>query len=162
MRAKLGSHRGSYLSAAVLSGPHSLREPLNTPKPTEAVVNGERVVRVPIKDHAGLFAVVDAASFNALPEAARTGRWYLNANGRFYVKFTGQGGRPSSVARAVAKPRTGQVVTFRDGDHLNLRRSNLRVTTRRLLADWSAEPDYTSAAGVLSAEPTSGYAFATA
>lgn len=122
------------------------------------LVDGEEVVRVELVGHKGVFATVDAASFAKLPEAARRGRWYLNRGytGLSYVKFSDAGGTTQSVARALAKARRGEIVSFRNGDRLDLRRGNLRVTRRK-----TREPaDMTPTGSMAPPEATSGLTFA--
>jgi len=66
--------------------------------------------------------------------AGYTGAWFLNGcNGYSYVR-TGRSdlvGRLESVARIIAEAKPGQIVKYRDGDRLNLRRDNLYLGSGR-------------------------------
>lgn len=79
------------------------------------------------------FAMLDRDDYEALIADGWSGRWYLNnsGNGYAYVNVTdgAHKGGSAPVVRLLKSPGRGRIVTYADGNRLNLRRSNLVVTT---------------------------------
>ena len=92
--------------------------------------NGAPVVHVQMSNSRGTFATFDAGDYEQL-RTRFPGAWRLNDNGRgaVYVraKTPGLNYRNVNLAREVLQPGLGRVVRYRDGNRLNLRRSNLQV-----------------------------------
>lgn len=96
------------------------------------------VIFVPIRDPKRgrtVFAKLEQASFDALPETARSRAWFLVKDGtardddtRFSVRV-GYKGEQVSVARLVMRARPGEFVRCLSRDRLDLRTSNLRLKT---------------------------------
>lgn len=117
---------------------------------------GTPLVDVPLSR--GRHATLDAADFDHLTaDCGFTPAWQVNSDGKGkdYVRCT-VSGLPKNgnivVARLVTKARRGQVVRYRDGNPLNLRRENLAIeggyaTARTYAAVDDAEWFGTSAAG---------------
>lgn len=99
------------------------------PRALHTTLEGSPVVRVEMSNAPGVFAVVDRDDYDALAAAGFPTRWFINStgNGYWYVRFSpGRfAGKLETVARTILGPRRGRVVKYRDGDRLNLRRSNL-------------------------------------
>lgn len=93
--------------------------------------SGEHLVAVPLQI-ADREVILPAATYLALREEGVGRRFHLNDNGRgaAYVRAS-LGGRKIMVARFVAQARRGQIVRYRDGDHLNLRPGNLLLESGR-------------------------------
>lgn len=93
-------------------------------------VDGAPVVHVEMSNARGTFATFDAGDYEQL-RARFPGAWRLNDNGRgsVYVRAITPGyeHRNVNLAREVLQPGLGRVVGYRDGNRLNLRRSNLQV-----------------------------------
>jgi hypothetical protein len=97
--------------------------------------DGEAIVLVSLANHrepAKLFA----SDFEGLMRQGVSGMWTLNSNGygSEYVRCPASGkGRLFTVARLIVRPAKGQVIRYRDGNRLNLRRDNLIVRSGRAL-----------------------------
>lgn len=103
------------------------------PKITHAVdVDGTPIVKVEMSNRPGWFALVNLIDFEDLLLGGVTLPWFVNRNGSGleYVRFTRNGvaGRLASVAPRIMRPGKGWIVTYRNGDRLDLRRRNLEVT----------------------------------
>lgn len=92
--------------------------------------DGAAVVLVEITNRRGRFATLDLSDWNEWC-AARSCRLFLNdtGNGYQYVRASSDKVRGSlaSVARELVAPGRGRIVSYLDGDRLNLRRKNLFV-----------------------------------
>jgi hypothetical protein len=101
-------------------------------KSTAALAAGGAIVRVPLGNRRGVYAILDRADWDAWIKAGRSRTFFLNDNGQggAYVRFrdTGTAGRVASVARTLVNPGPGKIVRYRDGQPLNLTRQNLVVT----------------------------------
>lgn len=102
------------------------------PKITHAVdVDGTPIVKVEMSNRPGWFALVDLIDFEDLLLGGVTLPWFVNRNGSGleYVRFTRNGvaGRLASVAPHIMRPGKGQIVTYRNGNRLDLRRRNLEI-----------------------------------
>jgi hypothetical protein len=119
-------------------------------------VDGAAVVRVQMSNAPGTFATFDAADYDRLRKLY-PGPWRLNDNGRgtVYVRAGTPGfpGRNVNLARQTLDPGLRRIVRYRDGDRLNLRRSNLylepgkvrpRMTAAERAARDAARPDSVS------------------
>jgi hypothetical protein len=94
---------------------------------------------------AGFYMTLDAPDWEVV-KATSGERWTRVPNGhqnpRFYVtsmRRTNAQNAPGTrtfLARALTGATEGQIVTFRDGDPLNLRRANLRLMTKAEATDW--------------------------
>jgi hypothetical protein len=105
----------------------------HAPKITHAVdVDGTPIVKVEMSNRPGWVAVVDLIDFEDLLLGGATLPWFVNRNssGLEYVRFTFScvAGRLASVAPRIMRPGKGKVVTYRNGNRLDLRRRNLEVT----------------------------------
>lgn len=109
------------------------------PKIIHTTANGAPVVRVEMTNAPGVFATVDQADWQGLAEEGFPTRWFLNKSGSrkrdksgqpyVYVRFAPDrfAGNLETVARTIMWPGVGRVVRYRDGNRLNLCRSNLVV-----------------------------------
>lgn len=92
--------------------------------------SGAPVVHVQMSNARGTFATFDAEDYERLRKLY-PGSWRLNDNGRgaVYVRAVAPGtvNRNVNLAREALEPGPGRIVRYRDGNRLNLRRSNLRV-----------------------------------
>lgn len=83
----------------------------------------------------GTFVTLDEPDFDRIVASGIAPRWVLNEAfpGFYYVRCyqPDVAGKLGLVARHVLQAGQGQVVKYRDGDRLNLRRSNLYLTTGR-------------------------------
>lgn len=97
-------------------------------------VDGAAVVHVQMSNAPGTFATFDAADYDRLRKLY-PGLWRLNDNGKgaIYVRAIapGSGHRNVNLAREALQPGQRQVVRYRDGNRLNLRRSNLQLQAKR-------------------------------
>lgn len=97
--------------------------------------DGEAVVRVELANMRGTFVTLDEPDFDRIVDSGIAPRWVLNEAfpGFYYVRCyqPDVAGKLGLVARHVLEAGRGQVVKYRDGDRLNLRRSNLYLTTGR-------------------------------
>jgi len=112
--------------------------------PRHAVVNGEPVVHIGVKGairyclrnpRATAFVILDAEDFERIKAQGLTLCWYMNARAagdrdHAYVRCRVKGKGTRQVAHFVAAPPKGYAVRHRDGNPLNLRRSNLFLTLR--------------------------------
>ena len=124
----------------------------NEPKVERITLDGRDAVRVPLggKRGAGLFVLLDADVWFGRVVPLYGAGWGINASGKGqpYVCRSAQclaraarrgsrqrGPRPIlRLHRVVAEPKPGQVVVFRSGNTLDLRRANLECATRAELA----------------------------
>lgn len=117
-------------------------------------------VRVPLfgKHGAGFFMTLDAADW-PLVQREWGSIWTLlpNGNGRSYVsaclRRCGQVDQPGSgdtarLARLLVGAGRGEMVVYRDGDTLNLRRSNLLFLDRKGAKKWRKEQAVASVGAV--------------
>jgi hypothetical protein len=92
---------------------------------------GRDAVRVELTNAPGRHAILDADDFAALVARGYSRSWYLNQSGtgQTYVRLSCSKwlGYNETVARLIVSAGNGQVVKYRDGDPLNLRRGNLTV-----------------------------------
>lgn len=111
--------------------------------------DGAEVVMVEIVRRPGTFVTLDRADFDRWKAAGRPLRFYLNQNGPWTgttrVVFANPAvrGALSGLARELLRPPAGAVVSYRDGNQLNLRRSNLTTKSGRApgAAPATSEPD---------------------
>lgn len=99
--------------------------------PTLAVdSDGLAIVRVYLSNHP-IPAEIEREDYDALTGAGASPNWIYNSNGhgQRYVrsKHPDTGKERVQIGRIVAGAGRGQIVRYRDGDRLNLRRSNLVV-----------------------------------
>lgn len=95
--------------------------------------DGTRIVKVPLTG--GFVATVEAEDYDAFVTLGLSTRWLANAggSGSITVRFTlpparpGQRSNNASVSRVIVNAGNGQRVRYRDGNPLNLRKSNLRL-----------------------------------
>lgn len=81
-------------------------------------------------DRQGRKITADATDFDRLCSLGFSGRWFVHGNGHGneYVRVQcriGQRGQPTTVARLILDVSSGRNVRYRDGNPLNLCRSNL-------------------------------------
>jgi hypothetical protein len=103
------------------------------PKITHAVdVDGTPIVKVEMSNRPGWFALVNLIDFEDLLLGGVTLPWFVNRNGSGleYVRYGRRdvAGKLASVAPRIMRPGKGFVVSYRNGDRLDLRRRNLEVT----------------------------------
>jgi hypothetical protein len=94
--------------------------------------DGRKVVKVPLNNRARphQYATLDQTDFERITAAFGEAAWVLNGNGkgRFYVRLSDPERRNNTmIARIIMEDPEGRRVRHRDGDQLNLRRSNLEV-----------------------------------
>ncbi len=93
--------------------------------------HGQPIVLVPLANHPKL-ARIDAKDFEMLLAEGYSDQWNFNRVGQAYgyvrCKNEKVKGGLSTVARLVLGAGKKQVVHYRDGDRLNLCRSNLFIT----------------------------------
>lgn len=104
-----------------------MSNPTKPPRKRQPIRSGD-VVLVPLCR--GELAQIDVKDFDALRAAGVSDQWTLNSNGKeglAYVRvwMDGAGKNQATVARLILRPIAGSVVKYRDGNPLNLRRSNL-------------------------------------
>ena len=91
--------------------------------------DGAPIVRVEMTNAPSVFATVDLEDWQSLVDAGFPNRWFLNhvGGGYRYVRFATDryAGNLETVARTILGPGRGRVTSYRDGDRLNLRRTNL-------------------------------------
>lgn len=105
----------------------------HAPKIVHALdVDGTPIVKVEMSNRPGWFALVDLIDFEDLLLGGVTLPWFVNSNGRGleYVRYgrTDVAGKLASVAPRIMRPAKGFIVSYRNGDRLDLRRRNLEVT----------------------------------
>lgn len=93
--------------------------------------DGNEYALVPLANTT-LQAVVDAGTYRALRARGISANWRLSQGARRigYPAVTVLG-QPQLVARLIAGVAPGRQVSYRDGNRLNLRRENLRVSRAR-------------------------------
>ncbi len=99
----------------------------------KTIAAGPGVVHVPLAN-ANEPAIIDSDAFDKLTAAGVSLCWTLNTAGdrqHRYVRAPASGvtGGLVTVARIVMDAGPGQIVRYRDGDPLNLTRSNLYLTS---------------------------------
>lgn len=101
-------------------------------------INGTRIANVSLAKGHGIVEL-HAEDFEALLQSGFSGNLCLNHNnhGNWYVRASQVGGNTVSVARLVTRAGRHQVVRYRDGNRLNLRRSNLYLDLGRSKMDCS-------------------------
>jgi len=91
---------------------------------------GRDIVKVPLDNAELRWAVVDAEDFDRLQNAGLTGLWFAVNDGgdRLYVRTTcvDVSGGQVTVARAILGLGRGEVVRYRAGDRLDLRRCSIQ------------------------------------
>lgn len=98
-----------------------------------ADADGCAIVRVELSNKRGLFVTMDATDYDAWIASGRSRRFMLNQNGpltgTFRVVYSDRSvaGSIAGVARQILQPGRDRTTYYRDGDRLNLRRSNLEV-----------------------------------
>ena len=99
--------------------------------------DGSEIVLVEIVCRPGVFAKLDRVDFERWTAAGREPRFILSRNGpytgTYRVGFANRDVRGgfAGLARELLGAEPGQVVTYLDGNQLNLRRSNLVLRTGR-------------------------------
>ena len=91
------------------------------------------VIRAEIVGRPGVFVTLDEADYDALTATRGNLRFYLVqsfVDGPSYVRIKDHSvlGQLALVSRTIMQPGRGQVVRYRNEDHLDLRRRNLVVT----------------------------------
>ena len=93
-------------------------------------LDGTAVVHIPMSNARGTYATFDAADYDRL-RTLYPGAWRLNDNGsgKLYVRAVTPRtlGMNVNLAWEALQPGPGRIVRYRDGNRLNLRRSNLYV-----------------------------------
>ncbi|WP_313031158.1 hypothetical protein [Brucella sp.] len=97
---------------------------------------GKQVLKVPLDDAGADFALIDAADYQRLIDSGITPNWFKNGDGqgRTYVRaglWRDGKGTVIQIARAVLKAEGRRVVHYLNGDSLDLRMSNLRLSKCR-------------------------------
>ncbi|WP_273456505.1 hypothetical protein [Nevskia ramosa] len=115
------------------AGSSNIRGNVAPPKPEDIITDdfGELVIRLPLTQ--GKHAVISLADFIELQSThgtvwhaeRRADRWYARA--ATSMKSTGKGSLVNA-GRVLLGAGPGEAVRYRDGDPLNLRRSNLQRT----------------------------------
>lgn len=92
-------------------------------------IDGTPIVQVEMTNRPGWFAIVDRIDFEDLLLRGVSRRWFVNCNGRGqeYVRFgrSDVPGKLGSIAPLIMRPGQGLIVTYRNGNRLDLRRRNL-------------------------------------
>jgi hypothetical protein len=93
------------------------------------LADGSRIADVPLPGAQGLRVTLDAADFDRLMDIGMSPAWFTNGGGYVRAEAPASFGVPNlvQVARVIMEPPPGCIVKYRDGDRLNLRRSNLLV-----------------------------------
>lgn len=96
---------------------------------------GMAALKVPLDGHGLRHAIVSPHGYQCVIDSGLTGAWFTNGNGhgRRYVR-TWAPGRPGTlalIARVILEAGPGEVIRYANGDSLDLRISNLRVTRGR-------------------------------
>lgn len=116
-----------------MSGKDIMNNPTFTRDPDGREVAHVRLGTRKAANSAPKFAKLDRADYEALIADGWSGRWYLNNSGNGYTYVNVADGRhkgsSAPVVRLLENPGRGRIVTYADADRLNLRRSNLVVTT---------------------------------
>lgn len=92
---------------------------------------GDPIVMVEIVRRPGTFVTLDPEDFDRWQASGRPTRFWLNQNGpltgtvRVVFSNPAVQGRLSGLARELLQLDEGEIVFYRDGNQLNLRRSNL-------------------------------------
>ena len=131
--------------------PHGPAVPLSPVRPQAPSVayatdsEGRSIVRVPMSNQPGQFATVEREDFEYLESIGVRLPWYLNANckgGLSYVRtlVSGIAGNNLNVARLLLRADKNHVVTYRDGNRLNLTRGNLRMRKQGVTRAQSTKP----------------------
>lgn len=91
---------------------------------------GRDIVRVPVDETGLRHALVDADDFDRLQSTGLTGVFFVvnNGKGQLYVRTgcTDVSGGQVTVARAILGLGRGEVVRYRAGDRLDLRRCSIQ------------------------------------
>ena len=91
------------------------------------------MVKVALSNRRGLYATVDATTFDAWVASGGTTRWIVNGDGRGrqYVRCYKRGvaGELALVARLLVGAGRGDRISYANGDRLDLRAENLTVQT---------------------------------
>lgn len=94
-------------------------------KPTQFTdTDGVIRYRMPLARH-GVEVVIDTADLNAIADAGISLQWSQGPDNYPRVNIPGCG--THAIARLILGAQQGERVVYRDGDPLNLRRSNLTV-----------------------------------
>lgn len=89
--------------------------------------DGKKIVYIPLASTTERVRM-QQFDFERLMQLGFSRFWFLSSNGRgpAYVRCKGKtDGGQFSLARLLMRPRSNQVVRYRDGNPLNLRRDNL-------------------------------------
>lgn len=129
--------------------------PVAGPVPTPAPIADTVLIPLHGKHGRGNFMRLNADDWT-LAEAAWGGAWALtpNGNGRSYVTACRRAlydladqrgsGHTSRLSRLLLGARRGEIVVFRDGDQLNLTRSNMELLNRKAAARWRKAQAFSS------------------
>ena len=117
-------HEVSGLQRTVSRG-HQRRTPMATKDN-----KGASTIHVPLPN--GSHAVLNDCDFFRLMDSGLTDQWLINDNGRgtSYVRCMSHG-RLVTVARLISNAPVNSSVNVLNGDHLDLRRMNLKVVIRK-------------------------------
>lgn len=92
--------------------------------------DGKPIVLVPLGNKPARAKLLKK-DFESIIQAGYTDQWFINDNGsgNAYVRCRASEvrGNVATVGRLIAAPPKGYQVRYRDGDHLNLRRDNLKL-----------------------------------
>ncbi len=89
--------------------------------------NGSVLIRVPLKGSKGLkgYAEINKDDWDFLGKLGASTAWNLSAYGTVIAGAARAPGRNVRIGRVLLDAGPGQIVRYRDGNPLNLRRSNL-------------------------------------
>lgn len=96
-----------------------------TPQFYQDQTTGAALARMPLAQ-AGKFAILDAADMRALMDAGVSLYWTVKLDGYVAVNIPGSG--PIPVGRLIVGASKGERVNYKNGDRLDMRSENLRVT----------------------------------
>ncbi|MEX1035036.1 MAG: hypothetical protein WDZ54_03715 [Sneathiella sp.] len=89
------------------------------------------VVHVPLSD--GSYAIVNASDFQRLINSGVTDQWTISSNGdnAVYVRCRHMG-KMYTVARLITGTPANTNIRYKNGDHRDLRKSNLKLTMKKV------------------------------
>lgn len=107
---------------------------MHAPKIIHSIdIDGTPIVQVEMTNRPGWFAIVDRIDFEDLILRGVPLRWFVNRSGagNEYVRFgrSDVAGKLGSIAPLIMRPGKGRIVTYRNGNRLDLRRRNLQVAS---------------------------------
>lgn len=107
--------------------------------------DGRPVVYVEMTNCLGVFAIVDEADYDRLLAGGVSTRWFLNKPARnrpglVRTSLQTVNGSTTTLARLVVDAGAGELVSYRSGQKLDLRRSNLVIRRSRRAKTRAALP----------------------